>query len=138
MRVVEPQPSQPGDSLDGLLRKFFRSQLPHPWPVPRALCAVSAHKRPSPIGQSLVRGRWVLAASVALLLFGSLLLPNRFTTDAKSENGLSGPMISDNPRGTHKQQNKRKEVEKRNEPGLGADEEDHLPNLDESEISSLK
>lgn len=135
MSVLEPPSHKPGDDLDGLLRRFFRKQLPHPWPAPR----VPASPEPSwsAVGRSLARSRWALAASVTLLLLSSLLLPSRFTATSKPENVLSGPLISDNPRGLHKQHNKRN-AEEKEKPGLGVDRDDQLPDLDDSDLPPLK
>lgn len=139
MSVVEPPSSQPSDSLDGLLRKFFRSQLPHPWPAPRGLSSISSCQRRPTVGQSLMRSRWALAASVALLLFGSFLLPNRFPQDVQSENGLSGPHISDRnilPERSKRHQGKPNEA--KNKSGLAVEEGDQLPDLDDSDLPFLK
>ncbi len=125
---------QPGDDLDGLLRKFFKSQLPQPWPAPQARVSVTSSKRYA-VGRSLVRGRWALAASVALLFLGSWLLPNRLTPDAQSENGISAPPFADRqvlPK--RSKQHPGKANEKRNNPGLGFDERDFLPDFDESDL----
>ncbi len=137
MSVVEPPPAQPDDSLEGLLRKFFRSQLPHPWPAPRVPSSVSSYQRRPAGERNLMRSRWALAASVALLLLGSFLLPSRFTHDGKSENGLGGPMISDNPRRMHKPDKQRKASENKNHPGFRF-EEGQLPDLDDGDLPPLK
>jgi hypothetical protein len=44
-------------------------------------------------GRGLIRSHWALAASVILLLLGSLLLPSRFPQDAKPENSVPGETI---------------------------------------------
>ena len=74
-RGGSPEPPQPTDDLDGLLRTFFQAQLPKPWPVP---------KPPAPLPlsaggfaarrRSLPRSRFALAASLLILLIGQLLL----------------------------------------------------------------
>jgi hypothetical protein len=99
---------QPGDELDNLLRAYFQSEMPDPWPaleigmgsadaeVPIRLSLLPAADEPSeesepePVvrasfpGGSLSRSRLALAASVALLVSGSLFLsgqlPNVATT----------------------------------------------------------
>jgi hypothetical protein len=135
MSVVGPSPVQPGDDVDGLLRKFFKSQLPHPWPAPPARASITSSQRRHAIGRSLVRGRWTLAASVALLFLSSLLLPKRFTPDAQSENGISAPPFADrNVLPKRSKQHPDKANEKRNNPGLRADERDFLPDFDESDL----
>lgn len=58
------------DDLDGLLRSFFRSEMPDPWPTMTA----PAIENPTPTWWSRSRSRLALAASVALLLVGSWFL----------------------------------------------------------------
>src|SRR5579884_277089 len=130
MSVLEPRPLQPGDDLDRLLRTFLRSQLPHPWPPPPVTSTVASRQRRPGDGRNLMRSRWTLAASVALLLVGSWLLPSRFTPDAKPESGPSGPMISDNPRDVPKQH--KHQIENKNKPGLAVDDGEDFPELEES------
>jgi hypothetical protein len=85
----------PDDELDGLLRAFFRAERPDPWPAMKAppptlpFVTPSVNGRgtakqsllpcPSPAGKAtrrpLWRSRLALAASVALLLGGTLFLP---------------------------------------------------------------
>ena len=95
MSLVEPPPQKSSDDLEGLLRAFFRSQMPQPWPSPRVPVAPVVPFRRSPrIAWNLIRSRGALAASVALLLLGSLLLPSRFTHNAKPDNRIGAPAIS--------------------------------------------
>jgi hypothetical protein len=89
MRFSEPPPVEragkgPGDELDTLLRAFFQSKLPHPWPAP-ALPAAEEQGRPVvPLTPAAahpwvpVRSRLALAASVGLLLAGSWFLAEQF------------------------------------------------------------
>ena len=130
MNVVEPPPMQPGDDLEGLLRTFLRSQLPTPWPPPRLLTAVSSCQRRPANGRNLMRSRWTLAASVALLLFGSWLLPSRFAPDAKTRPGPNGAMIGsdDIRRELHKEQ--KKHIQSRHKTGLAADEGEPIPEIE--------
>jgi hypothetical protein len=139
MSVVEPPSLPPGDELDGLLRAFFQSQLPHPWPMPSvSLSQAPLARRPPADGRSLIRSRWALAASLGLLLLGSLLLPSRFTQEGKPENGPSGPIIGSAPlRRMQMEHKKQKEVENKNRPGLGADEA-QPPEFEESDVPFLK
>jgi len=135
MSVVEPPHSQPGDELDGLLRKFFKSQLPHPWPAPQVPSSVTPSQLRPASGRSLTRSRWALAASVALLLFGSWLLPNRFSQDANSENAISGPGISS--RNVFPERSKRhpgKANENKNNPGFRVEDRELPPDFDESDL----
>jgi hypothetical protein len=86
-----------------------------------------------------MRSRWALAASVALLLLGSMLLPSRFAPDAKSENGINAPGISD--RNILPERSKRphkKANENRNNTGLQFEEDDQLPDLDGSDLPLRK
>lgn len=71
-------PLSPGhsrDHLDELLRTFFRSEMPRPWPAfepPLMPAPLERHNRP------LRRSRLVLAASLAILLLGAWLLAGAF------------------------------------------------------------
>lgn len=69
------------NNLDDLLRAFFRAEMPDPWPS-TAACGLAAAPPPAPSfaprRASLARSRWVLAASVALLLAGYQYLSGRF------------------------------------------------------------
>lgn len=129
MSVAEPPPQQPNDELESLLRTFFRSQMPHPWPSPRVPLAASKPLRcPQWTGRSLVRSRWALAASVALLLLGSLLLPSRFTHEAQPENRLGAPQISSNDL------RRKMEQEHKNSSRAPIEEDDHLPEMDDADL----
>jgi hypothetical protein len=136
MSVLEPPPLQPGDDLDGLLRTFLRSQLPQPWPPPRLPSDVASCQRRPPNGRSLMRSRWALAASVALLLFGSWLLPSRFAPDVKPDHGPNGPMISDKPRDMPREHKNRSE--NKNRPGLAADQGEQIPEIEELDPPMLR
>jgi hypothetical protein len=142
MNVVEPPPLQPGDDLDGLLRTFLRSQLPQPWPSPPRHDHPDADPtiRRTRMGRNLMRSRWALAASVALLLFGSWMLPSRFAPEAKLEHGPNGPVIGsdDVRREMHREQKKQKQIEKKTKTGLAADEGDQLPELEESDVPRFR
>ena len=73
MSSVQPSSAGPRegghlpDDLEGLLRAFFRAEMPDPWPT---LPAPAAAPRRGPLGRS----RLALAASVAFLLIGQLSL----------------------------------------------------------------
>ncbi len=70
---------RPSDSLERLLRAFYRSEMPDPWPTlqppvaPPAPSARSNRQR-----RFASSSRWALAASVALLLVGQLFLFGKF------------------------------------------------------------
>jgi hypothetical protein len=83
-----------------------------------------------------MRSRWALAASVALLLFGSWLLPGRFAPDGKPDHGPNGPMISDKPRDMPRERNK--QVENKNKPGFAADEGEPIREFEESQPPMLR
>ena len=81
MRVVAPPPNVPGetqsrdDDLEALLRSFFRAEMPDPWPsleAPASRLPFRPVRRPE--RPALWRSRLALAASVALLVLGSLFL----------------------------------------------------------------
>jgi hypothetical protein len=75
MNDVSTRPGPP-DELDGLLREFFQSELPCPWPAapnPPARSLPSRPFRPPALrAAALRRSRLALAASVALLALGAL------------------------------------------------------------------
>jgi hypothetical protein len=79
MSLLEPPPLRPGDDLDGLLRAYFRKEMPSPWPAPKLPpVRTLPFSRPGTARRPLVGSRLALAAAVALLLLGSLLLPGKF------------------------------------------------------------
>jgi hypothetical protein len=77
-----PTRGQPEEDLDGLLRAFFRSEMPEPWPtmpVPEVAPVLPMKPRAMPSRRPLFRSRLALAASVALFLLGSWLLSGSFS-----------------------------------------------------------
>jgi hypothetical protein len=85
--LVRPT-SPPPDELDGLLRAFFQAEIPDPWPsleapAPRIALPVT----PDSVRKGFWSSHLALAASVALLLGGSLFLSGSFS------GGKSGPTI---------------------------------------------
>ncbi len=66
----------PPDDLDGLLRAFYRKQMPSRWPAPPLPppAPTVPFRGPNPRHQALFRSRLALAASVALLMLGSLFV----------------------------------------------------------------
>jgi hypothetical protein len=73
--TLESTQDEPAE-VDRLLHDFFHSELPREWPAPPA--AASVH--PAIIRPSLPwRSRGTLAASVAVLLIGSLWLCGSFS-----------------------------------------------------------
>jgi hypothetical protein len=83
---------RPADQLDDLLHNFLRGELPEPWPTwkPPAETAPRTSSPPSQ-GNWVNRGRWVLAASLLLLLAGQLCLSHFFSDQAlpPSQRGLN-------------------------------------------------
>lgn len=129
MNLVQEPPKRPGDDLDGLLRTFFRAQMPYPWPAPpTSHFRIEPAVRPASSRRPLIRSRWTLAASVALLLLGSLLLPGRFTPGSKPEPGPDGTSISD--RKLHQDMNRehqKKQLDNKSKARQGTDDGDELP-----------
>lgn len=76
------------DELDRLLRSFFAHELPRRWPSLRTPEATLTGRR----NGLLLRGRFALAASVAVLLGSGLLLAVRFPVEAPPGTGL-GPDV---------------------------------------------
>jgi hypothetical protein len=128
MSLVEPSPLKPGDDLDGLLRTFFRSQMPQPWPVPPMPRSRSVPAtRPAASRHPLMRSRFALAASVALLLFGSLFLPGRFAPNLTSGTAPDGtPISNDDLRHQMRKELKSKQSENKNHSGLSVDDGDEF------------
>lgn len=100
--------AQPPDDVDDLLRAFFKAQMPKSWAAPD----VPASRRAAPPlvarsakGWPLMRSRLAVAASVALLVGGSLMLAGAFQG---RPNGPAAPTIINdkaealNPDGTPK------------------------------------
>lgn len=63
------------DDLDGLLRTFFRAQVPEPWPVLKPPATPSLQREGcAPRRRPLLGSRFALAASLLILLIGQLLV----------------------------------------------------------------
>ncbi len=67
------------DDLDHLLGRFFRGEVPSPWPT---LAAPVKSPISNSGSSSLSAGRMALAASVAALLAGGWFLSGRLPSDA--------------------------------------------------------
>jgi hypothetical protein len=89
-------PVSPGEDLDGLLRAFYQAQLPHPWPDFQAPGAAGTPSARGAGGRRLplLRSRLALAASVALLVFGSFFLPRPAPQQAGPDVELRSPTAS--------------------------------------------
>jgi hypothetical protein len=84
--AVEPRVGDRSpDDVDGLLRVFFRAQVPKPWPVLKPPATKSRQEGvAAPRGLSLLRSRIALAASLLILLFGQLFISGMFSDYAHS------------------------------------------------------
>jgi hypothetical protein len=81
MSLMPTRTVPPGDDLDGLLRAFYRKEMPVRWPAaPVPPARTLPFRRPTPRG-SLLRSRFALAASVALLVLGSLFASSKVAPD---------------------------------------------------------
>jgi hypothetical protein len=86
------------EDLEVLLRNYFRSEIPDPWPTMKAPVARVAPPPARSVGRwAPVRSRLALAASVGFLMVGSWCLSSRLenynpgTIDA----GMTGPNTAD-------------------------------------------
>jgi hypothetical protein len=130
MSLVEPPPVRPGDNLDGLLRAFFRSQLPHPWPSPPRPAPRTVPARPGRPGRALFRSRLALAATVALLFLGSLLLPGRLSQIVPSDTDFTGGKgTADVIERNKMRQNKGQNPPVKNKSGLSAEDDPDMLDL---------
>jgi len=64
---------QPGDDLDELLSAYYQAEMPSPWPELELPAHVSVLPTRLVFWQRIKRSHLALAASVALLILGSLL-----------------------------------------------------------------
>jgi hypothetical protein len=70
----------PSDEVETLLRAYFRAEMPHPWPAPPLARAPVSQPLPTSAVRGSFRSRLTLAASVAMLLAGTLAIPGRKPT----------------------------------------------------------
>src|SRR5262245_26600066 len=73
--------ARPPENLDSLLRRFFRYEMPRPWPVAPKVQAPTARKLQPSRPWFRHSSRLALAAAVALFLIGYLLLARKFPAD---------------------------------------------------------
>jgi hypothetical protein len=105
MRFIEPPTvdalgsARSGDDLDGLLRAFFRAEMPHPWPELEAPAFTSVPSTRLAFWRGIKRSHLALAASVALLIGGSLLFSGKLPAVGKI---MIGPDISANTPEDHR------------------------------------
>ena len=64
------------DDVETILRSYFRAEMPRPWPAP-PLTGASVQGFPARLGRRLSRSKLALAASLAVLVGGTLVLPGR-------------------------------------------------------------
>jgi len=62
---TSPVSGHPPDGYDRLFSDFFKNEMPHPWPGPRAVAVAEPARGRADAGN---RSRYTLAASVAVLL----------------------------------------------------------------------
>jgi hypothetical protein len=80
---------RPPEDVDGLLRRFFRSEMPEPWPEAPTVPTAAPRKRPQRVWFRLSH-RFALAAAVALFLIGYLTLAGRFPTTGPTRQPIPG------------------------------------------------
>jgi hypothetical protein len=71
MNYLSPPPA---NDVDGVLRAFFKAQMPAPWPSLKAPSVAATISK----GWPMMRSRLALAASVALLALGLSFLSGAF------------------------------------------------------------
>jgi hypothetical protein len=68
------------NELDGLLRAFFRAQVPEPWPELKPPAPLSPRGEGAAARRrSLFRSRFILAASLLILLLSQLFVSRMFS-----------------------------------------------------------
>jgi hypothetical protein len=86
--LLDSRADRPGDELDGLLRAFFKAEMPHPWPkapLPPLNGQLNGHgvlpfarpERPT-VPPWRLTSQVALAASLGGLLLGTVLLSGQF------------------------------------------------------------
>ena len=81
------------DELDGMLRSFFRAEVPDPWPTMKFPEAVVKLHKPRRSTWLRIGPRLAVAASVAFLLLGYLALGSMFPKHQQSGLENIGPTI---------------------------------------------
>jgi hypothetical protein len=83
MRLAPPLSNgeaPPPDELESLLQAYFRAEMPDPWPAPPLLRTAEPQATPAHTAGGVRRSRLALAASVAILLAGTLTVPQQTPT----------------------------------------------------------
>jgi len=71
---------RPSNDLDGLIRAFFRAQIPEPWPVLKPPAPPSLREESATVRRrTLLRSRFALAASLLILLIGQFFVSGMFS-----------------------------------------------------------
>jgi hypothetical protein len=67
------------DDLDGLLRTFYQSEMPHPWPELEPPARTILAPARASVWNRISRSHLALAASIALLILGTLLFSGKLS-----------------------------------------------------------
>jgi hypothetical protein len=97
MRLAPPLSNgegPPPDELETLLSSYFRAEMPAPWPAPPLMRATPQQPAAARTARGLTRSRMALAASVALLIAGTVAMPGRSPSRPTPE---KVPLISGGP-----------------------------------------
>jgi hypothetical protein len=84
------------DDLDGLLRAFYQAEMPHPWPDLHPPARTILPPPQVSFWHRISRSHLALAASIALLIAGMLLLSGKLTLHVTN---LPTDLTSDQPAG---------------------------------------
>jgi hypothetical protein len=91
--LTQGGPGRPPENLDGLLRRFFRSEMPQPWPAAPKVQAPAEREHP-PRPWFRHTSRLALAAAMVLFLIGYLALAGKFPVGNVREAPSIRPEIS--------------------------------------------
>jgi hypothetical protein len=99
MSSVDPSvewqhPGRPEHDPDGQLRAFFRAQMPEPWPafrLPRDRSGMATVPERVVPSRTARHSRLALAATVVVLLVGTLLLSGKFHSSPAPETDYGTP-----------------------------------------------
>ena len=78
------EPDHSPANLDGLIHRFFRAQMPEPWPVLKPPATPSVPTESALLRRrSLFRSRLTLAASLLILLIGQFLVSGMLPSSSR-------------------------------------------------------
>jgi hypothetical protein len=80
--IDESTRPEQADELDGVLRAYFHSELPRPWPEAPVPVGRTLPTRPPASRRSGLRSHLALAASVAVVALGALFAAGKIAPDA--------------------------------------------------------